>query len=125
VEWAKANPRRVAELAWIKFMRIWNVWPNEPSFRSWPLRLAVFFTYTPLLILGLVGIWRFSARGWPFVLAWLPAVYLTLLHMVFVGSIRSRTGDAGLIVLAPSTGSYPRGAAWHERRPSFDRTRGN
>ena len=90
VEWAKANPSRVAQLAWIKFARIWNVWPNDPSFRSWPLRLAVFFTYTPLLILGLVGIWRFSPRGWPYVLAWLPAVYLTLLHMVFVGSIRYR-----------------------------------
>jgi 4-amino-4-deoxy-L-arabinose transferase-like glycosyltransferase len=90
VEWAKANPGRVAQLAWIKFVRIWNVWPNEPTLRSWPLRLAVFFTYTPLLILGLVGIWRFSPRGWPYVLAWLPAVYLTLLHMVFVGSIRYR-----------------------------------
>jgi 4-amino-4-deoxy-L-arabinose transferase-like glycosyltransferase len=101
VAWAKANPGRVAELAWIKFVRIWNVWPNEPSFRSWPLRLAVFFTYTPLLILGLVGVWRFSPRGWPYVLAWLPALYLTLLHMVFVGSIRYREpAMLALIVLA-------------------------
>lgn len=90
LDWARANPGRVAELAWIKFVRIWNVWPNEPSFRSWPLRLAVLFTYTPLLILALVGAWRFSPRGWPYVLAWLPAAYLTLLHMVFVGSIRYR-----------------------------------
>jgi 4-amino-4-deoxy-L-arabinose transferase-like glycosyltransferase len=90
LDWARANPGRVVQLAWIKFVRIWNVWPNEPSFRSWPLRLAVFFTYTPMLVLGLVGVWRFSPRGWPYVLAWLPAVYLTLLHMAFVGSIRYR-----------------------------------
>lgn len=117
VEWARAHPRRVAELAWIKFVRIWNVWPNEASFRSWPLRLAVFFTYTPLLILALVGIWRFSSRGWPFVLAWLPAVYLTLLHMVFVGSIRYREpAMLALIVLAAGVlaGYARKGATWNE-----------
>ncbi len=90
VEWAVAHPARVVELACIKFLRIWNIWPNEPAFRRWPLRLAVFGTYTPLLALALVGAWRFTPRGWPYVLAWLPAVYLTLLHMVFVGSIRYR-----------------------------------
>ncbi len=35
---------------WIKFVRIWNIWPNEPALRSWPLRLAVLVTYTPLLV---------------------------------------------------------------------------
>ena len=90
IDWAVANPARVAELAWIKFVRIWNMWPNEPSLRNWPLRLTVFATYTPLLCLGLVGIWRFTRGGWPYILAWLPAVYFTLLHLVFVGSLRYR-----------------------------------
>jgi hypothetical protein len=27
IDWARANPRRVATLAWIKFVRIWNPWP--------------------------------------------------------------------------------------------------
>ncbi len=90
LEWARANPARVAELAWIKFVRTWNVWPNLSSLRHWPLRLAVLVTYTPLLCLSLVGVWRFSSWGWPYVLCWLPALYLTLLHLVFVGSIRYR-----------------------------------
>ena len=120
VEWARANPGRVAELAWIKFVRIWNVWPNDSAFRSWPLRLAVFFTYTPLLILGLVGIWRFSPRGWPFVLAWLPAVYLTLLHMVFVGSIRYREpAMLALTVLAAGVmAGYGRGDSKLDKAPA-------
>ena len=101
VAWARANPGRAVELAGIKFLRTWNVWPNESSFRAWPLRLVVLATYTPLLALALVGIWRFTRRGWPYVLAWLPAVYFTLLHMVFVGSIRYREpAMLGLIVLA-------------------------
>ncbi len=59
------------------------------------------FTYVPLLAAGLYGAWRLSARGWPFVLCWLPAVYFSLLHMIFVGSLRYREpAMLGLIVLA-------------------------
>lgn len=90
LDWARANPGRVAQLAWIKFLRMWNVWPNEPGFRGWFVRLAVAAAYVPLLILSFVGAWRFTAWGWPYALAWLPAVYLTMLHVVFVGSIRYR-----------------------------------
>jgi len=100
-DWAAANPGRVVELAWIKFLRTWNVWPNEPAFRSWLVRGIVLFTYGPLLVLSLVGAWRFTRFGWPYVLAWLPAVYFTLLHVVFVGSMRYREpAMLALIVLA-------------------------
>jgi 4-amino-4-deoxy-L-arabinose transferase-like glycosyltransferase len=101
LEWARDNPGRAVQLALVKFVRLWNVWPNEPSLRSWPLRLVVLATYAPLLCLGLVGVWRFTARGWPYLLAWLPAVYFTLLHMIFVSSIRYREpAMLALIVLA-------------------------
>jgi 4-amino-4-deoxy-L-arabinose transferase-like glycosyltransferase len=90
IEWARANPARVAELAWIKLVRTWNIWPNEESLRAWPLRLVILATYVPLLACGLWGAWRYSSWGWPYVLAWLPAVYFALLHAVFVGSVRYR-----------------------------------
>jgi len=101
LRWARANPGRVVELAGVKFLRIWNVWPNEPAFSSWPVRLVVMVGYVPIMILAVVGVFRTLGRRWPYVLCWLPAVYFTLLHMVFVGSIRYR-GPAmlGLIVLA-------------------------
>lgn len=90
IAWARANPARAARLAWIKFARMWNVWPNEPAFRSWPIRLVLLATYVPLLGLSVLGVWRFTRWGWPYMLAWLPAVYLTMLHVVFVGSLRYR-----------------------------------
>lgn len=90
LSWAAAHPRRVAELAGIKFLRIWNVWPNDAQFRNSPLRLVTLGAYAPVLALGIWGAWKMRRRGWPVVLAWLPAVYLTLLHLVFVGSIRYR-----------------------------------
>lgn len=88
--WAARHPGRVLELAGIKFLRMWNIWPNAAELRSVRLRLVVMLGYVPLLIAGLAGLWRFRRRGWPVVLCWLPAGYLTLLHVVFVSSIRYR-----------------------------------
>ncbi len=90
LEWVETHPGRALQLALIKFARLWNVWPNESEFRSWPMRMAVAATYLPLLGLSLAGVLRFTPRGWPYVLCWLPAVYLTLLHMIFVSSLRYR-----------------------------------
>ncbi|MBI2827124.1 MAG: glycosyltransferase family 39 protein [Planctomycetia bacterium] len=107
IEWATAHPRRVLQLAATKFARMWNIWPNEAEFRSWPLRLVVLVTYVPALVLGLVGAWRFTRGGWPYVLCWLPAVYFTILHMVFVSSIRYREpAMLPLLVLAAAAVVY-------------------
>jgi hypothetical protein len=54
------------------------------------MRLAVCASYIPLLGLAIVGAVRFTARGWPYVLCWVPALYVTLVHMIFVSSIRYR-----------------------------------
>jgi 4-amino-4-deoxy-L-arabinose transferase-like glycosyltransferase len=101
LRWASSHPGRVLQLAAIKFVRLWNIWPNEPHLSAWPIRLIVMSTYLPILALGLLGAWRTARRDWPYVLCWLPAVYLTLLHTVFVSSIRYREpAMLGLIVLA-------------------------
>ena len=112
---------------WIKFVRIWNVWPNEPGFQN-PLhpRAGDAVTYVPLLALGLVGAWRYRRWGWPYVLAWLPAVYLTLLHVVFVGSMRYREPAmlalavlaAGVLTGAAATAIAPAGAARRQPKES-------
>ena len=88
--WARAHPGRAAQLAAIKLARLWNFWPNEADFSAWHIRLAVFMTYVPVMVLAIIGAWATIHRGWPYVLCWLPAVYFTLLHMVFVSSIRYR-----------------------------------
>ena len=101
VQWAKENPADAVRLAGVKLVRMWNIWPNEPSLRSWPLRLAVVLGYTPLFLLGCWGIRRFAGLGWAYWLCFLPAVYFTLLHCVFVSSIRYRQpAMLPLIVLA-------------------------
>ena len=101
LHWAMENPTRVIELAYVKFARMWNFWPNEASFRSWPLRLAVLGTYTPVMILALAGVWLYRRRPFVILILTLPAIYLTLLHIVFVSSLRYRQpAMLALIVLA-------------------------
>lgn len=90
IDWAKEHPGRVVQLAGIKFLRLWNVWPNAAEFGGWLPRLLVTVSYVPLLILGLIGVWRFRHLGFAWMLCWLPAVYFTALHVVFVSSLRYR-----------------------------------
>jgi 4-amino-4-deoxy-L-arabinose transferase-like glycosyltransferase len=90
VTWSKQNPRRVLQLAGIKFARMWSPLPNAAEFQSWTFRLVLFVSYTPLLIGSVWGAGRYLRRGWPFVLCVAPAAYLTLLHVIFVSSIRYR-----------------------------------
>lgn len=90
IDWARNHPRRVVQLAGIKFLRLWNVWPNAAEFGGWLPRLLVTISYGPLLILGFVGLWRFRHLGFGWMLLWLPAAYFTALHVVFVSSLRYR-----------------------------------
>lgn len=115
LRWARANPGRVLQLAGIKFLRIWNIWPNEPSFRSLPLRLAVACTYVPLMLLAFYGAWHYRAMGWPIVLLILPAVYITCLHVVFVSSIRYRQPALLPLAVLAAAGAE---ALWTKWRPS-------
>ena len=90
VAWVKAHPAEALGLMGTKLVRMWNVWPNAAEFRSWQMRVVVAMGYVPLLVLGIVGAWKWGRRGWPYLLCLLPAAYFTCLHMVFVSSIRYR-----------------------------------
>ena len=101
LNWSTDNPAQVLHLTVVKFFRMWNVWPNEPSLSAWPIRLGIAIVYLPVVLLGIWGGVKTFGRGWPYVLCWIPAVYLTLLHVIFVSSIRYRQPAMfGFIVLS-------------------------
>jgi hypothetical protein len=80
---------------------MWSPLPNAAEFQSLSLRLILVVTFTPILALALFGAWKHFGRDWPYALCVLPAVYFTLLHVVFVSSIRYRQpAMLPLIVLA-------------------------
>jgi hypothetical protein len=101
IHWAWEHPARAFQLAAIKFARMWNVVPNEAMFGSWPVKLLVMATFTPIFLLGCYGAMKYVRLGWPYLLTVLPALYFTALHVIFVASIRYREpAMLGLIVLA-------------------------
>lgn len=117
VRWAANHPQEVFRLAWVKLRRMWNPWPNEPALAVWPNWLIVAGTYLPVLLAGLMGLVRSARRGWPYVGLVLPAVYLSLVHSIFVSSIRYR--------LPAMFGWMVLGAGWlAERAEAWRRSRG-
>src|SRR5262245_18597713 len=89
-EFARAQPLRAAQLAAIKLWRFWNPIPNADQFGHWAIRLVVGLFEGPILVLAAIGLWK-SRRS---VCRWLPAaapvLYFTLVHALFIGSLRYR-----------------------------------
>jgi len=83
------DPVRVARLAWVKLRRTWSLVPNEPASRT-PAKMAISAAWmVGVLALAGTGAWRLR-KGRFILLLVLPAIYFTLLHMVYVGSVRYR-----------------------------------
>ena len=104
--WAGANPGTVLQLAVVKVQRMWSWRPHAAEVQDSRIVWGIAATYVPVIALAIFGgiwfrrIW-FSGRGWPFVLCLLPAAYLTLMHAVFVSSLRYREPPLlALMVLA-------------------------
>jgi len=99
LDWANSHKSQAAYLAGVKFLRLWNIWPNEKSLSNPMIRLAICLTFTPIVALAIVCAFRTIRFGWPYILCWLPAVYFTVLHVVFVGSIRYRQPPMLLLIV--------------------------
>lgn len=104
--WARANPKQVAELAVVKFFRIWSPLPNASEFGSTLLRTVLFVTYAPVMLLAAAGSWMLwrTQRRLQLMLLVLPALYFTLLHTLFVSSIRYRQPAMFLLVVLAAIG---------------------
>ena len=107
IAWIKEHPGEVALLAWRKFLRTWSLWPNGGDIGSGTLRIALTVGCFGILTLACIGSFqqrsRDSEKGfWTVSFYWLPTVYFTLLHMIFVGSIRYR--EPAVLVLTVLAG---------------------
>ena len=85
------NPQRFLELARLKFLRFWRPWPYAQDYATPLYVVASLISFVPVLILSalylIVWGWREHTRIAP-ILAW--GAYLTLIHMIFIGSLRYR-----------------------------------
>lgn len=91
----RSDPARVLRLAWTKFVRTWNPWPNVAEYRGgWSGRVGAGFSI--LVYLGAAAglactlLRGRSAQRKLMLALWTPVIYFALLHCVYVGSVRYR-----------------------------------
>jgi 4-amino-4-deoxy-L-arabinose transferase-like glycosyltransferase len=122
----RRDPARVLHLAGVKFLRTWNLRPNVSD--GGPAAAIASAAYTALLLIGAaVAIVR-AARRRPastrrpikLFLLWvgLPVVYFTLLHCLYIGSVRYRVPVMPLVALA--AGAALAGPITHQPTPQTD-----
>jgi 4-amino-4-deoxy-L-arabinose transferase-like glycosyltransferase len=84
------NPLRFASLAVVKLYRLWTPVPNHAPYRHPLVLAAAVLVCAPVLVLAFLGALRLRRGSILVVLLLALPLYVTLLHTVFIGSIRYR-----------------------------------
>jgi 4-amino-4-deoxy-L-arabinose transferase-like glycosyltransferase len=105
----KADPARVLRLASVKLLRMWNPFPNVETYRSAAVRAVSAAWTIPLFALAIGGVFAWSIttkrRGvYMTLFLLLPALYLSALHSLFIGSVRYRLPAMPMIAVLAATG---------------------
>lgn len=101
------NPQRFLELAGLKFIRMWRLWPANEGYKNFATIFIAIASFAPALVLAGMGLFlrrRMSRRLSPILLFGLG---YTGLIMIFVGTIRYRLPlEPFLIIFAGAAASY-------------------
>ncbi|MDB5354218.1 MAG: family glycosyltransferase, 4-amino-4-deoxy-L-arabinose transferase [Phycisphaerales bacterium] len=90
IEWAREHADRIPALAWEKVKRTWSPMPLSEQFGRPLYRWAGAAYSVPLDLLVVWAVWRGNLRRSAKVFLLLPAIYLTAVHGLTVGSLRYR-----------------------------------
>jgi hypothetical protein len=90
LEYARSHPRRALELGLIKLWRFWKPWPSAEEAGGWVSKLII-AGFSLLLFAGcLIGVWLYRRNFVVLALTLGPVLFFSVLHAVFVGSLRYR-----------------------------------
>lgn len=109
------DPNRILRLAATKLSRMWNPLPNVEAYRRGYARWISAAWTLPFFLFAIIGALKWllenGRSGWRVVLfLLLPAIYFSLLHSVYVGSVRYRLPAMPLLALLAAL-------AFSKRRP--------
>jgi len=99
-----SDPARMVRLAASKLMRFWNIFPNFGTYRQASYMVASALHAVPMMVCMVVGLALWRGRPGAAVVLLVPAAYFSLLHMVFVGSIRYRAPVMPLLAVFAGAG---------------------
>ncbi|MFH0964058.1 MAG: glycosyltransferase family 39 protein [Planctomycetota bacterium] len=104
VDIIRTEPRRILTLAGVKFLRFWNVVPNSPAHQDFKYRLLSVASLVPILCFACIGVVKAPLPVGQRLLLLSPAIYFTLLHMLFVSSIRYRDPVMPFVIIFAAGG---------------------
>ena len=91
IEYIISNPGRFLEMAGVKFLRFWRLWPYANEYQQWHIVAASLLSYGSILVMAIGFVLRNSKKYFRKTLPIFALFgYLTLVHMVTIGSIRYR-----------------------------------
>lgn len=116
-EWTRQHPAQALQLAFAKLQRTWSVTLHAPGYGSVSYKLMAWLSVGPELAFGLLGLWRVRRQG--LIAGWLLTVpfYFTLVHMVFVGSVRYRAPAMPLVFVLTGIGMAYLWNLWTKNKP--------
>lgn len=101
LQFARENPTRVIQLAFVKLWRYWKPWPNAAQFDRPAIHFLLCLYTVPVFMAACAGAWSVRHEYWTIVICAGPIFYFSSLHMVFVSSLRYRLpAEASLLVLS-------------------------
>jgi hypothetical protein len=88
----RENPHRMTGLIWSKFKRLWNIKLNtdNPAYASRLTVLASMISFTPVLILFIIGLVVSWKRRRELIYLYLLILHTTAINLAFVSSLRYR-----------------------------------
>ena len=88
----RENPHRMTGLIWSKFKRLWNIKLNtdNPAYASRLTVLASMISFTPVLILFIIGLVVSWKRRRELIYTYFLILHTTAINLVFVSSLRYR-----------------------------------
>lgn len=104
IRWAKDNPAQTLALSWSKFKRTWSVTMNAAGYSSFRYNLVSVLSVTPIYLLAFLGFVRIRRHPWTLAFLVTPIVYFSLLHCIFVGSVRYRVPVMPFVFVVAATG---------------------
>jgi 4-amino-4-deoxy-L-arabinose transferase-like glycosyltransferase len=91
IEFIVDNPRNFIDLAGLKFLRFWRLWPHTNQYNQWYIITASLLSYGLVLFLAVGFLFRNAKKYLREVIPIFASIaYLTIVHMVTISSIRYR-----------------------------------
>ena len=104
ITFVTGNPVVFMENGIRKFLRLWSLWPNSVDHQSWIYKAISLLSFGPILLFSLIGVWVLEKNRRDIALMVGLVGYITLLHVVTLGSIRYRLPlEPIMIVIASMT----------------------